>query len=270
MCCGFCGEKGIPSIVTLFDRSDGETSAFSSTTCGYEHETSELVRQVFGEKDPNPFESYRPHSGMVFFAACALGLVTGCGPRAVTDRASAELMKALAQELGPGVPEVDAGFFARFFCRWLCAQVPRRSRRAVRLVCQKDPDRSQKPLAALGPGQIWKFACSREFQERPGFGDRPRFGGRFWGQTQGSGLSWPGYRRRPLLPPFLGTDPNPNQCSKCPVFGDPTAHFRNRAFARARARPRARALAAHNAANPAAGSPVMVNDDKPSSYNRRG
>ena len=33
---------------------------------------------------------------------------------------------------------------------------------------------------------------------------------------------------------------------------------------------RARALAAHNADNPAGGSPVMVNDDNPSSHNRRG
>jgi hypothetical protein len=33
---------------------------------------------------------------------------------------------------------------------------------------------------------------------------------------------------------------------------------------------RARALAAHNAANPAGESPVMVNDDSPSSDNRRG
>jgi len=33
---------------------------------------------------------------------------------------------------------------------------------------------------------------------------------------------------------------------------------------------RARPLAAHNADNPAGGSPAMVNDDKPSSYNRRG
>jgi len=31
---GFCGEKEIPSIMILFYRSDGETSAFSSTTCG--------------------------------------------------------------------------------------------------------------------------------------------------------------------------------------------------------------------------------------------
>ena len=35
-------------------------------------------------------------------------------------------------------------------------------------------------------------------------------------------------------------------------------------------RRRARPLAAHNADNPAGGSPAMVNDDKPSSYNRRG
>jgi hypothetical protein len=37
-----------------------------------------------------------------------------------------------------------------------------------------------------------------------------------------------------------------------------------------RPRRRARPLAAHNADNPAGGSPAMVNDDKPSSYNRRG
>ena len=29
---GLCGEKGIRSVMILFDRSDGETSAFSSTT----------------------------------------------------------------------------------------------------------------------------------------------------------------------------------------------------------------------------------------------
>jgi hypothetical protein len=39
---------------------------------------------------------------------------------------------------------------------------------------------------------------------------------------------------------------------------------------RPRPRRRARPLAAHNADNPAGGSPAMVNDDKPSSYNRRG
>jgi len=29
---GLCGEKGIRSVMILFDRSDGETSAFSSTS----------------------------------------------------------------------------------------------------------------------------------------------------------------------------------------------------------------------------------------------
>jgi hypothetical protein len=29
---GLCGEKGIRSLIILFDRSDGETSAFSSTS----------------------------------------------------------------------------------------------------------------------------------------------------------------------------------------------------------------------------------------------
>ena len=31
---GFCSEKIIPSMMILFYRSDGEISAFPSTTCG--------------------------------------------------------------------------------------------------------------------------------------------------------------------------------------------------------------------------------------------
>ena len=47
-------------------------------------------------RDPDPFKGHCPHSGMVTFAALALGLVTALGPRAVTDRALSELMEALA------------------------------------------------------------------------------------------------------------------------------------------------------------------------------
>ena len=71
-----------------------------------------------GEENSNPFKSYRAHGGMVTFAASALGLVTGCGPRAITDRASAELMKALAQELWASAPKMDAGFFAAGSACW--------------------------------------------------------------------------------------------------------------------------------------------------------
>ena len=49
-----------------------------------------------GEEDPDPFKGYGAYSGMVTFAATALGLVTGLGPRAVTDGAFTELMEALA------------------------------------------------------------------------------------------------------------------------------------------------------------------------------
>ena len=49
-----------------------------------------------GEEDPDPFKSYCAYSGMVTFAAIALGLVTGLGRRAVTDGALTELMEALA------------------------------------------------------------------------------------------------------------------------------------------------------------------------------
>ncbi len=49
---------------------------------------------------------------MVTFAATALGLVAGLGPRAVTDGAFTELMEALAQELWAGTAEVDAGILA--------------------------------------------------------------------------------------------------------------------------------------------------------------
>ena len=68
-----------------------------------------------GEQDPDPFKSYRAHSSMMPFAAVALGLVTGLGPRAVTNGASGELMKALAQELWTSVAEVDGGMFAALF-----------------------------------------------------------------------------------------------------------------------------------------------------------
>jgi hypothetical protein len=68
-----------------------------------------------GEEDPDPFKSYGAYSGMVTFAAIALGLVTGLGPRAVTDGAFTELMKALAEELWTGTAAVDAGIFAGLF-----------------------------------------------------------------------------------------------------------------------------------------------------------
>jgi hypothetical protein len=67
------------------------------------------------EEDPDPFESYCAHRGMVGFAASALGLVTGLGPGAVADGASGEFMEALAQELRAGVAKVDARFFASLF-----------------------------------------------------------------------------------------------------------------------------------------------------------
>jgi hypothetical protein len=49
-----------------------------------------------GEEDPDPFKGHCTHSGVVSFAALALGLVTAFGPRAVTDGALGELMEALA------------------------------------------------------------------------------------------------------------------------------------------------------------------------------
>src|SRR5215471_14477146 len=52
---------------------------------------------------------------MMPFAAVALGLVTGLGPRTVTDGASGELMKALAQELWASAAEVDGGVFTALF-----------------------------------------------------------------------------------------------------------------------------------------------------------
>jgi hypothetical protein len=66
------------------------------------------------EEDPDPFEGHGTDGGMVTFAATALGLVTGLGPRAVTDRALTELMEALTQELGAGTAAVDAGLLASF------------------------------------------------------------------------------------------------------------------------------------------------------------
>jgi hypothetical protein len=65
-----------------------------------------------GKENPDPFKGHRTHSGMMTFAALALGLVTALGPSAVTDRALSEFMEALAQELWASVSEVDAGFFA--------------------------------------------------------------------------------------------------------------------------------------------------------------
>ena len=38
-----------------------------------------------GEQDPDPFEGHCAYRGMVAVAFSALGFVTGCGPRAVTD-----------------------------------------------------------------------------------------------------------------------------------------------------------------------------------------
>jgi hypothetical protein len=67
------------------------------------------------EEDPDPFEGHCAHSGMMTFAATALGLVTRLGPRAVTDGAFTELMEALAQELWAGTAAVDAGIFAGLF-----------------------------------------------------------------------------------------------------------------------------------------------------------
>jgi hypothetical protein len=52
---------------------------------------------------------------MVPFARIAQGLVTGLGPRAVTDGASGKLMKALAPELSASAAEVDGGMFAALF-----------------------------------------------------------------------------------------------------------------------------------------------------------
>ena len=68
-----------------------------------------------GEQDPDPFKGHGAHSGMMPFAAVALGLVTGLGPRAVTDGASGELMKALAQEFWASAAEVDGGVFTALF-----------------------------------------------------------------------------------------------------------------------------------------------------------
>src|SRR6202048_4828401 len=67
------------------------------------------------EEDPDPFKGHCAHSGMVTFAATALGLVTRLGPRAVTNGAFTELMKALAQELWTGTAAVDAGTLAGLF-----------------------------------------------------------------------------------------------------------------------------------------------------------
>ena len=42
---------------------------------------------------------------------------------------------------------------------------------------------------------------------------------RFWGQTPigGSGLAWSAYRRRSLLPPFMGTDPQSKPGDRPPI-----------------------------------------------------
>src|SRR5262245_31230473 len=76
---------------------------------------AELLKHYPGKQDPDPFKSHRTDRSGMPFAAVALGLVTGLGPRAVTDGASAELMKALAQELWASITEVDGGIFAALF-----------------------------------------------------------------------------------------------------------------------------------------------------------
>jgi hypothetical protein len=68
-----------------------------------------------GEEDPDPFKGHCPYSGMVTFAAIALGLVTGLGPRAVTDGALTELVESLAKELWAGLAAVNTGVFAGLF-----------------------------------------------------------------------------------------------------------------------------------------------------------
>jgi len=57
----------------------------------------------------------------------------------------------------------------------------------------------QTPIRGERLGRVTAAGCFC-----PHFGDRPRF----------AGAAWSGYRRRPLLTPFLGTDPYPNQRAK--------------------------------------------------------
>ena len=46
---GLCGEKGIRSVMILFDRSDGETSAFSSTSTKGQPQTSCTDQELWAE-----------------------------------------------------------------------------------------------------------------------------------------------------------------------------------------------------------------------------
>ena len=73
------------------------------------------------KKDTDPLKSQGSDRHVVSFTSSALSLIKTLSPRAITDRASSELMKRLAQELGASVPEVDGSFFFALFTTFLAA-----------------------------------------------------------------------------------------------------------------------------------------------------
>ena len=73
------------------------------------------------KKDADPLKGQGSDSDMVSFASSALSLVKALSPRAIANRASSELMKRLAQELGASVPEVDGSFFFALFATFFAA-----------------------------------------------------------------------------------------------------------------------------------------------------
>ena len=73
------------------------------------------------KKDTDPLKGQGSDRHVMSFTSSALSLIKAFSPRAVADRASSELMKRLAQELGASVPEVDGSLFLALFTTFLAA-----------------------------------------------------------------------------------------------------------------------------------------------------
>ena len=68
-----------------------------------------------GKEDSDPFESDRPHGGVMPFTASPLAIVKGFGPSAVAYGTGGKFVKGLAKELRTSLAEVNAGPLAGLF-----------------------------------------------------------------------------------------------------------------------------------------------------------
>jgi hypothetical protein len=73
------------------------------------------------KKDADPLKCQGSDSDVVSFTSSALSLIKALRPRAITNRASSELMKGLTQELGASMTEVDGSFFFALFATFFAA-----------------------------------------------------------------------------------------------------------------------------------------------------